>query len=42
MFYETSGTTKCYIERQKMFSYNLLLSGITEFANYKAERAGCR
>ena len=35
-------TTKCSLERQKIFSYKLVLSDINKFAKCKAERAGCR
>ena len=35
-------TTKCSLERQKIFSYKLVLSDINKFAECKAERAGCR
>ena len=37
-----SDTTKCSLERQKIFSYKLVLSDINKFAKCKAERAGCR
>ena len=39
---QASDTTKCSLERQKIFSYKLVLSDINKFAKCKAERAGCR
>ena len=39
---QASDTTECSLERQKIFSYKLVLSDINKFAKYKAERAGCR
>ena len=38
---QASDTTKCCLERQKIFSYKLVLSDRNKFAKCKAERAGC-